>query len=285
MLEIIRDSSPQKFLIEAGFLLYQEEAANGLMLGLCEMMPNAQDSVQVPPVLLRVVEGGETVSAAIQTNPPQSNLVLTFANGNQLRGLAEYLQQEGIKFPGVVGPAVVLDHFSDLWSEMSSQPKTLGMGQKIYKAVKVIPPKSCEGELRVAARNDLNLVTQWLVEFTDECLPAHERKSFDDLMPVTVKKIADKWIYLWVIDGQPVSVAHAGRPTRNGISVGGVFTPKHLRKKGYASAVVAGITQAMLDSGKQFCVLYTDLSNPTSNKIYQDVGYREVADSKYFLFV
>jgi predicted GNAT family acetyltransferase len=98
------------------------------------------------------------------------------------------------------------------------------------------------------------------------------------------KKITDWWVYLWAVNGKYVSVAHIGRPTKNGISVSAVYTPKQFRRNGYASGVVANITQAMLDSGKQFCVLYADLSNPTSNKIYQNIGYREVADSKYFLF-
>lgn len=63
-----------------------------------------------------------------------------------------------------------------------------------------------------------------------------------------------------------------------------VYTPPEFRKNGYASFVVAELSQKILNSGKKFCILYTDLANPTSNKIYQNIGYKEVADSKHMIF-
>ncbi|MFO7545350.1 MAG: GNAT family N-acetyltransferase, partial [Trueperaceae bacterium] len=50
------------------------------------------------------------------------------------------------------------------------------------------------------------------------------------------------------------------------------------RRRGYATALVAAVTQAMLDEGRRFCSLFTDLANPTSNAIYQRIGYRPVSD-------
>ena len=128
------------------------------------------------------------------------------------------------------------------------------------------------------------IVGQWLVEFSEESLPASEHKSFAERRERAVRAIESQLAYVWIAEDKPVSMAHVGRPTQNGISVSGVYTPTPLRKKGYASAAVAHLSQKMLDSGKKFCVLYTDLSNSTSNKIYQNVGYREVSDSKHFLF-
>jgi hypothetical protein len=42
---------------------------------------------------------------------------------------------------------------------------------------------------------------------------------------------------------------------------------------GHASALVAALSQRMLDTGKKFCFLNTDLANPTSNDIYRKLGY------------
>jgi predicted GNAT family acetyltransferase len=72
----------------------------------------------------------------------------------------------------------------------------------------------------------------------------------------------------------------AGNPrkTKNTISIGPVYTPPEFRKKGYASALVARLSQKNLDAGYQKCVLLTDLKNPTSNKIYQEIGYKSVCD-------
>lgn len=280
-MKIIRDTNPVQFLEEAGSLLYRDEPTNSLMLGLCENMVASSEPPKEMPLLLRVVENGQTVTAAIQT--PPMNLVITYASKNELKVLADYLAKEQVQFPGVVGPASESEVFASIWADLSGQKFTLGMGQKIYKIENVIIPK-VSGNLRPALKNEIELVTQWTTEFANESLPPPERKGSEHWRPLAIRKIEKEQVYLWIFDEKPVSMAHVGRPTRNGISVSGVYTPPHLRKNGYASAVVAHASQKMLDSGKKFCVLYTDLSNPTSNKIYQNVGYREVSDSKHFLF-
>jgi len=58
-----------------------------------------------------------------------------------------------------------------------------------------------------------------------------------------------------------------------------VYTPPEFRGRGYASALVAALSQAMLDAGYHFCTLFTDLANPTSNHIYQAIGYQPVCDT------
>jgi predicted GNAT family acetyltransferase len=77
--------------------------------------------------------------------------------------------------------------------------------------------------------------------------------------------------------------AHTG-PTPNGVRVGAVYTPPELRGRGYASACTAAVTQRLLADGRRFCFLFTDLSNPTSNSIYQKIGYRPVCDVDQYRF-
>ncbi len=92
-----------------------------------------------------------------------------------------------------------------------------------------------------------------------------------------------RWMYLWDDDG-PVSMCGASGETPNGIRVAPVYTPPGLRGRGYASACVAAVTQAQFDRGRRFCFLYTDLANPTSNKIYQAIGYEPVCDVDEYRF-
>ena len=75
-----------------------------------------------------------------------------------------------------------------------------------------------------------------------------------------------------------MSLAVSKGPTPNGIRIGPVYTPPEQRGHGYASACTATLSQMMLDSGYRYCFLFTDLSNPTSNSIYQKIGYRPVID-------
>lgn len=79
-------------------------------------------------------------------------------------------------------------------------------------------------------------------------------------------------------DEGPVSTALKTHPARQGVSIGGVYTPPDRRNRGYASSCVAGLCQELLAT-YAFCVLYTDLANPTSNAIYQLIGIRPHHDS------
>ena len=96
-------------------------------------------------------------------------------------------------------------------------------------------------------------------------------------------------ILLWEDGGEPVSLAGWGGPTPNGIRIGPVYTPPALRGRGYATALTAALSQRLLDGrlfagGRRFCFLYTDLANPTSNAIYERIGYRRVAESAEIVF-
>ena len=103
-----------------------------------------------------------------------------------------------------------------------------------------------------------------------------------------VQRIQDGDIYLWATEAtaysQPVSMAMKTRPTRCGISVTLVYTPPEMRRRGYASACVAELSRMLLDEGWEYCSLYTDLANPTSNHIYAEIGYGPVCDVDEYEF-
>jgi predicted GNAT family acetyltransferase len=131
--------------------------------------------------------------------------------------------------------------------------------------------------MRLATIDDRDLLIAWVDAFLVEAL---ERRSLDEaavLVDRSFRAGTRTW-YLWEDGDRPVSVAASGGPTPHGIRIGPVYTPRELRRHGYASAVTAAASQAELDHGRRFVFLFTDLSNPTSNKIYQQIGYEPVID-------
>jgi predicted GNAT family acetyltransferase len=68
------------------------------------------------------------------------------------------------------------------------------------------------------------------------------------------------------------------------IRVAPVYTPAHLRGRGYAGAATVEVSQAALDAGAAEVVLFADLANPTSNGLYQRIGYRPVTDFALYDF-
>jgi predicted GNAT family acetyltransferase len=90
--------------------------------------------------------------------------------------------------------------------------------------------------------------------------------------------------FIWTDGGEPVSFAGAGSLTPNGIRIGPVYTPPSLRGRGYATTLVAELSQLLLDRGRRFCFLYTNLANPTANAIYERIGYVRVCTSRQVRF-
>src|SRR5438876_114270 len=80
----------------------------------------------------------------------------------------------------------------------------------------------------------------------------------------------------------PVALTSVVGHTPHGARIGAVYTPPELRRRGYATALVADVSRRQLAEGKRFCFLFTDLANPISNSIYPKVGYRPVADFREY---
>jgi predicted GNAT family acetyltransferase len=142
----------------------------------------------------------------------------------------------------------------------------------------------------VATPDDRELALRWFVAFAEEALhqggPGSDRA--DEVIDHRLSS-RTAGIFLWEDDGEPVSLAGWGGPTPNGIRVGPVYTPPELRGRGYATALTAELSRRLLDGrlfegGRRFCFLYTDLANPTSNAIYERIGYRRVAESAEITF-
>ena len=92
---------------------------------------------------------------------------------------------------------------------------------------------------------------------------------------------------LWVWedgDGRMVSMAASTAPTAGVSRVGYVYTPPDHRRRGYATACVAALTELLLATGADRCMLYAQLHNPTSNAIYRRMGYEPVADIVFYRF-
>jgi predicted GNAT family acetyltransferase len=97
-------------------------------------------------------------------------------------------------------------------------------------------------------------------------------------------RLSTKKLYVLEVDGIPVSMAGLTREMQTVIGVAFVYTPPYFRNMGYATSAVAQISKIALDKGFEKCVLYTDLANPTSNSIYQKIGYKPICDSLQLKF-
>jgi hypothetical protein len=269
-----RYESAAEFLAAAGPWLAQREAEHNLILGIASTLRDHPELYPAPPFLATVSHDGSTVAAALRT--PPFNLVLSEVDDDRALGLL-VANLDGTDLSGVVARPDVATGFADRWVAAHGGGWEMAMEERIYQLSTVVPPRPVRGRAREAIAIDRPLLVEWLAAFG--------REALDDDDATRVATQVNDWLagkgrrlWLWDDDG-PRSLAAAGGETPNGIRIGPVYTPPAERGHGYASALVAAVSQAQLDAGRRFCFLYADLANPTSNKIYQAIGYRPVTDA------
>jgi predicted GNAT family acetyltransferase len=275
-----------RFLAEAAPLLLADEARHNLILGIAGTIRDSEDLYPLRTLWL-VRERGEVVAAALRT-PPYNLVLARPRTSHALEALAEAVAGEDL--PGVVGTEPEIHEFAELWSRRTGVPAHTNMRQGVYALERVEPLPAAPGFARVATADDRELALRWWVAFGEEVL--HEGGSGRDRAEATLDhrlSSATAGILLWEDAGSPVSLAGWGGRTPNGIRVGPVYTPPELRGRGYATALTAELSQRLLDGrlyecGRRFCFLYTDLANPTSNAIYERIGYRRIAESAEIVF-
>lgn len=271
MYRVTRHDHATSFLARAEAWLLQSEAENNLILGLARRLTETIDPYEPPIYMATVEEGTEVVGCALRT--PPFKLLLTRMPVEAAPALVDDVARVYEAIPAVHGPEPGSRRTAEVWAERFGLHTRIDMRLRIYEANAVtFPDPRATGELRLATPDDLELAVGWLTAFeADTGAGGHKPR-----------KMAERWIereglYLWV-DGEPVSMAGWTGGTPNGVRVSGVYTPPELRRHGYATTAVATLTDELLRTGRRFCFLFTDLSNPTSNDIYSRIGYRPVSD-------
>jgi len=135
------------------------------------------------------------------------------------------------------------------------------------------PPTPARGRLRLPEPDERDLLVAWMREFIIEARlvgAAQVETVVDD-------RVRYGGLLLWE-DGEPASLIGLNHPVAGAVRIGPVYTPAPLRRRGYASSAVAAASRRALAGGATRCMLFTDLANPTSNKIYAEVGYRRCGD-------
>jgi predicted GNAT family acetyltransferase len=280
-MEIRRFDSIEEFYRRVESFLLQREAEHNLVLGICTYMMRYPERIEHQPYLACAEQDGEVVAAALM-GPPNNVVLSHVAAAGAIPLIASDLYAEYKTVPGVVASVPFSRMFAEEWQRLSNQPYKLRMAERIYQLEEVEPVTGVPGHMRRANEGDRSLLHRWLAEFNKEALGETDTSFLDRRIDHFLDS-ETQGIYLWE-DGQPVSMSGYSRPTPNGIVVLAVYTPHEHRGKGYASTNVAALSQMLLDSGRKYCFLYTDLANPTSNHIYQAIGYKPVCDADMYKF-
>ncbi len=261
------------FLTKGRAFLEADEAEHNLLIGLAFNAAKAE----VQPLFLLVLSQGEIVACAMKTD--NRNIVLSKCTGDPIKTaevLTDFFTTNKITLPGAIGPTPFVDTFAHVYCCKTQQRNFTKLDQCVFQLSTLKNISQIPSYIRKAENHDLELATKFMNAFIDDALAGEKH---GDTEKVVQKMINDDALFVLVVDAEITSMACITRWTWNGFVISYVYTPKHLRGKGYASNMVFQLS-AWAKEQKQFGYLFTDKTNPTSNKIYQVMGYEIIGESK-----
>ncbi|MDZ7843311.1 MAG: GNAT family N-acetyltransferase [Anaerolineales bacterium] len=287
-MKLIAFQDPVRFQKQLSSFLTQHEAENNLILViLADLL--AGEYQDPPPYLAAVEDGSKMVLALICT--PSYPLLFSYREERPADQLVDLVGEElgkqfGSELRGMTGDRDLVLPFVRCWTETAGVGHELKMAMRIYQLDRVAPVTGVQGQLRNAQESDHELMQEWYEGFMREAMGEHpeQEQVNQQVERFLAGDPRQRGMVFWEIQGRSVSMAGYSGPTPNGIRIGAVYTPPEQRGNGYASACVAGLSQQQLNRGFKYCFLFTDLSNPTSNHIYQQIGYRQVSDVNTYYF-
>jgi hypothetical protein len=241
---------------------------------LATVFMNVLDGVHASPSALfgyGVAYGDEVKFAALRT-PPWPLLASPLDSGAD--EFVELWLGADPDVDSVSGVRATAQAIASAWERQTggAARRTLREAMHILEEVKD-PPRPARGELRIADAGERPLLVAWTQDFVTEAglAGATQAESIVD------GRMRRNGLLVWQ-DDQAVSMVGVTPEVAGVVRIGPVYTPPALRRRGYAGSAVAAASRRALAQGAERCMLYTDLDNPTSNKIYAEVGYRRTDD-------
>lgn len=241
--------------------LAESEARNNLILGLLDRQRKKTEPI-------RYFSFDRPGALALQN--PGRNLVLGELNREEILSLAKSIED----IPGVVGA----DDTAKWFAENAYRSFALEKGQRIYEIKSAPNHPKVPGHARRLVAGDKESFRKWMLGFHEEATPHDPALTEDRIWEIMQERI----FFVWEHEGRIRGMAGIVRETPSGSVVGPVYVPPEERGHCYGEAVTAALTEFIFSRGKKSASLYTDASNPVSNKIYERIGYLFVCRSQYY---
>lgn len=291
-----RFDDPADFDAFARDFMLAHEAENNLMVGLLAGIIMSGEFADEQPYMAAVVrteqagQDKQIVLAALRT--PPHNLILSYPElpESEFAPVFDVLINDVHAvydtLTGTTGIKLLVQRFAEQWTARTGQPHFQSMALRIYKLTEVIPPPhAVAGEMREYQPDDFDRIVDWQFCFQNDCFGNGSQELSRQYAERVMQASPDsRSVFFWEVNGEPVAMAAYMGPTPNSFRIGAVYTPPEQRRKGYAGALVAEISQYVLNKNRAFSTLFTDLANPTSNHIYQEIGYVPVCDVDEYKF-
>jgi len=277
MTHIVHHTDPEAFLAAAQPVLARSAAAAAAFAAWARGL-KASPPAEAPAYLATFAHAG-SFGAALRR--PDGPLVFEDSDPAAAAAFAADLAVHTPQLQGVVGALPACEAFIRAWRERTGRAHALRFHLRHHMLTEVVPAPRAPGAPRVAGSGDCD----WLVESQFAFLvEAGVPDNPERILAAIPRRVAHGDFWIWD-DAAAVAFAGWADAGDEEARIAPVYTPPAARHRGYATALVAALAQALLDGGKRRVFLMTDVANPTSNAIYARVGFRPGTDVYHFDFV
>jgi hypothetical protein len=264
------------FRAAAGDYLAADTLRNTVLIGVAERVRQQGpfafgDTLPARFGWWRAEPGGPVLGAFVHTPPHRPSLGPM--PDVAARALALKWRSSGVRLTGVVGLRDAARALASEWTAWEGRWSVFRK-ERLYRLDElVLPPMDDDAEPRIAGVRDVLLVARWFAAFAVDI-----RQPAGDVSAQAARRVGAGQIALWELAGEPVSMAGFSPVVLGQGRVAPVYTPPELRGRGFAAGATAAASAALLTAGAKDVLLFTDLANPTSNALYQRLGYTAVDD-------
>ncbi|MFJ9906775.1 GNAT family N-acetyltransferase [Streptomyces sp. NPDC101152] len=264
------------FLSRAGDFLRSRPALHTLPLTVTEQLRRRGAGTYGDEAPYFGVLERQGVVRAVYFRTPPYRLNVTSLAPEGADSLAVHLADDGRPLPGVSGERVGVEALVRAWERRTGATAAVYQRQRLYRLDELTVPEPVPaGRARVAGEADREQLALWYGEFMAAVGEGAGQRAED----WADSRVSYGGVTFWEdADGTPLSMAGVTPTVAGQVRVAPVYTPAGLRGRGYAGAVTTEVSRAARASGAGEVLLFTDLANPTSNALYQRIGYRPVAD-------
>jgi GNAT superfamily N-acetyltransferase len=278
VVEIVLHDDAVAFAAAAGPLLEADPLRHTMALTVLDGMHRGGEP---SAVLLTVHEAGEVTGAALRS--PGRPTLVSAVPPRLAPAVERALAEADPGADGASGPVAEAEAFAAARVARTGCRAEPVMRMRLFALDVLAPPCAVPGRVRRAEAGDVPLLGTWRRAFGTEA--GHEELTSAEAEEQVARSMRlGAGELLWEVDGAPVAQACAKPVIARASRVGPVYTPPEHRGHGYAAAVTAAASQWALEAGAQRVVLFTDLANPTTNRLYPRIGYRPVHDAMELRF-
>lgn len=254
---------------------------NDLMIGLVHSLKTNKDLYNSEFHLFKAED--DTNKLVSFLTPPWPMIIYseTIPNNTFISEFIDFLKQKQITLTGINARRDFSELFCKKWSDATHCSFEPTMRMTLFVLHELQHISTCMGHSEVANEHDFDQLFTWMKCFHQEVPIGNDDEQYFNSHIRTI--LQDKNGFLWK-DPESVSMVFRERPQNKGVSIGYVYTPKKLRKQGYSTSLVHDVCKRSFDEGYQYCTLFADVNNPTSNSIYKKIGFQEICEYAIYTF-